>query len=115
MAGLIAELISLRTKENCQTQECAEEDHAAEAIQFPKAQEAKAAPSKLSSDAVPFEPANAKNVMKPKRKKQAVQGAYGSPQIHMQAAAMQYQAAQAQMAQMAYLHRLRSVQMAHYQ
>merc|ERR1712048_1440042 len=116
LTSLIADLINLRVKEHCPVEESAGDVRAAEAIEVPAVPETEAVHSTLNAGAKPFapalnvgakpiEPANTKKAVKPKRKKQATQDAPGP--IQMQVAALQYQAAQAQMAQMAYLQRLR--------
>jgi len=117
LTSLIADLISLRVKASCPDQEVAEETlpvevtHAAAA-----APETDSVSSTLNADAAPFEPTKAKKVPKTKRiSKEVPRNIHVCPTDDMQAAAMQYRAAQAQMAQMAYLHRLRSAQIAHYQ
>jgi hypothetical protein len=121
LTDLIADLIQLRAKQYGQTQEESVADaHAAATISPAAAQEANASHCTLNVDAVPFEPLKAQNTAKPKRssKKHAAQNSRACPTSHLQATALQYQATQAhmaQIAQMAYLQRLRSAQMAQYQ
>jgi hypothetical protein len=120
LADLIADLIQLRAKQDCQTQEKAAESNAAESTSGAAAQEANPVLSTLNADALTFEPAKAQTMSKPKRssKKHVAQDTYVYSSFYLQAAALQHQATQAQMAQMAqmaYLQRLRSAQMAHYQ
>lgn len=117
LADLIADDIHLRAKEACHAQEIAKEAHVDESTPPVAAREAYAGRSALNADAVPFKPANAKESPKTKRssKKPVTQDIHGCSTFHLQAAALQYQAAQAQMTQMAYLHRYRAAQMAHYQ
>jgi hypothetical protein len=117
LTDLIADFVHLHAKEACHAPELAKEAHVAETTPFAAAQEAYAVHSTLNADAIPFEPAKANGMMKPKRisKKRVTQDIHGCSTFHLQAAAQQYQAAQAQMTQMAYLHRYRSAQIAHYQ
>lgn len=121
LTELIADLIQLRGKPDCQPHdEHIADAHAVATISSVAAQEANATHSTLNVDAAPFEPPKAQNTSKPKRssKKHAAPNTHAYPTSHVQAAALQYQATQAhmaQMAQMAYLQRLRSAQLAHYQ
>merc|ERR1712048_1366137 len=116
LTSLIADLISLRVKESCPEHEVAEETLPVEVTHAAAAQETDAVSSTLNAHAAPFEPTKVKKVPKTKRmSKEVPRNIHVCPTHDMQVAALQYRAAQAQMAQMAYLHRLRSAQIAHYQ
>lgn len=134
LTSLIAELIDLRTKQQCSMQEKTDKAPATGASSTELAAkegspaelgldvEQALAHSALSVRAAPFQPSIDKKKKTQVSQKKGVQGCSPS---QMQAAAMQYQAAyaqiqyqaaaQAQMAQLAYLQRFQSAQMAQYQ
>jgi len=112
-----AHLIRLRAKEDHQEQDVVEETVPVQTTHFAAVEEANVDCSTLNVHAAPFLPEKARKALKPKRnsKMEVPRSIHVCPTNHMQVAALQYHAAQAQMVQMAHLHRIRSAQIAYYQ